>query len=807
MAMALSMATLSANAQRAAGQFEVVQPDSQASAMMMALIDQDNVMIIDKSENNPTKLDNGQPVWGVVMSLQDYSVRGLEMVTNPFCAAGAQLGNGTWIVAGGNHAIGYGGGTLGNVAPQDGPYKDLDGGKAIRLMDPQADAANLNWIDEQNAMTAVRWYPGMEVMTDGTALLIGGATGGGYINRNLPNIDPAYEGGGATPTWEFFPSKNNTPTVMTFMNLTSGLNMYPHTYLMPSGKLFIQANYSTALWNPYANNEATAYNWLDNMPDEIVRVYPASGAVAMLPLTPANNYTPTILFCGGSVMPNDADWGFYGGPGTNMYQVQAQTDCSSITPEDANGNLVSHSYVREEQLPEPRSMGQFIHLPTGQLVIVNGAQNGTAGYTNATWNNVNGINQEGCSQIPTYQPVLYDPSKPLGKRLSREGFGSSKIARLYHSSAILVPDGSVLIGGSNPHQDVSINMPLGMTPEAFNTTYEIEKWYPPYFFEPRPQPVGLPNNLMYGGSTWNFTMDANFMGNSANYKANNTRVMVIRPGFSTHALNMGQRSLQLQHTYTVNNDGSVSYEVMPMPINQNIFVQGPALLFVTIDGVPSIGKYIQVGTQTFGANAVPNIITSAAEPGQLAAAVNNPNFNALPKGMSNGTTIAEIVGGAAGGFVVLLLLLLAIFLCLRRRRRNRVAAKGTDINDKDESGHIYGVSGYTNGRVQSQYRSVGQQDIPMSSHVPMSSPNFQAAHIPYDQRSQRSVPSMASNKYLSSPLATPAYDINHDSASAMYSTPLIQPSPQHQHYSISSSSATYYQQNPQYARQHSPQPY
>jgi hypothetical protein len=741
MALAALITTAAPRAHaQVAGGFQVVQPDSQASAMMMALIDEENVMIIDKAENNRAKLNNGQPVWGTVMSLTDYSVRALDMTTNPFCASGAQLGNGTWMVAGGNHAVGYGGGLLGSVAPADGPYQDLDGGQAIRVMEPQNNSANLAWIDNANAMSSVRWYPGIEVMTDGSVLLIGGATGGGYINRNYPNVDPAYQGGGSNPTWEFFPSKGNTPTPMTFMVATSGLNMYPHTYLMPSGKLFMQANYSTALWQPYANNEATAYNWLDNMPEEIVRVYPASGAVAMLPLTPSNNYTPTILFCGGSII-SDEQWGDYAGPNVNLYQTPAQTDCSSITPEDANGNLVSQSYVHEENLPEPRSMGQFIHLPTGQMVIVNGASYGTAGYTNATWNKINGINYEGCSNNPTYQPIMYDPSKPQGSRLSRDGFGSSTIARLYHSSAILVPDGSILIGGSNPHQDVSLNMPTGTTPQAFNTTYEIEKWYPPYYFETRPAPQGLPEYILYGGNTWNFTMDANFMGSSANYKANNTKVMVIRPGFSTHAMNMGQRSLQLQHTYTVNGDGTVTYEVMPMPTNQNIFVQGPALLFVTIDGVPSVGKYVQIGSQSFGAFTVPNNIKSNAAPSALASPVNNPSFNAIPANVSGSSSNGALIGGIVGGVVgaIAIIALIVLLVCCRRRRQRRGAYQ------KGQTEDIYGVSPYAGaagvgaaagGRTPSmaqnqhhlshQYAAVTTQPgTPASSHYDKNTPHFE----------------------------------------------------------------------------------
>jgi hypothetical protein len=214
------------------GGFEVIQPDSLASAMMMALIDENNVMIIDKSENNggaphSALLSNGNPVWGAVMSLTDYSMRGLEMTTNPFCASGAVLGNGSWIVAGGNQGVGYGGNATGTGTVASGPYMDSDGRLAIRMMNPNSNSGALSWIDNAAQMTSYRWYPGIEVMTDGSVLLIGGATGGGYINRNYPNTEPAYQGanlasGGANPTWEFYPQKGNSPTINNFMVLTSG---------------------------------------------------------------------------------------------------------------------------------------------------------------------------------------------------------------------------------------------------------------------------------------------------------------------------------------------------------------------------------------------------------------------------------------------------------------------------------------------------------------------------------------------------------------------------------------------------------
>jgi len=91
----------------------------------------------------------------------------------------------------------------------------------------------------------MRWYAGTEALADGTIVLIGGFTSGGYVNRKMPNTDPTYEGGGAMPTYEFYPNRGPA-ALMNFMTITSGLNLYAHTYLMPSGKMLVQANLSTS---------------------------------------------------------------------------------------------------------------------------------------------------------------------------------------------------------------------------------------------------------------------------------------------------------------------------------------------------------------------------------------------------------------------------------------------------------------------------------------------------------------------------------------------------------------------------------
>lgn len=187
----------------------------------------------------------------------------MDVETNPFCAAGMHLPNGSFATFGGNGAITVGG-NIGSVtnpgggsASFDSTYQDYDGSKAIRIITPcEGDVSSdssCSWYDSPNGlqMQKKRWYPGCEPLADGSVVLVGGFVNGGYINRNTPNTDPEYEGGidaaAAEPTYEYYPS-NGTAEVMQFMIATSGLNAYAHTYLMPSGKMLVQANWSTSTY-------------------------------------------------------------------------------------------------------------------------------------------------------------------------------------------------------------------------------------------------------------------------------------------------------------------------------------------------------------------------------------------------------------------------------------------------------------------------------------------------------------------------------------------------------------------------------
>ena len=172
----------------------------------------------------------------------------MDVRTNAFCAAGMHLPNGSYALFGGNSAVGPGGDNsdTGSTTTYDPTYQDYDGRQAIRIFNPCDESTTCSFIDNSTQLAKQRWYPAAEPLANGTIVVIGGFTAGGYINRNYPNTDPTNEGGAADPTYEFYPPGPQAPQIMNFMVNTSGLNSYALTYLMPSGKMFVQANYSTS---------------------------------------------------------------------------------------------------------------------------------------------------------------------------------------------------------------------------------------------------------------------------------------------------------------------------------------------------------------------------------------------------------------------------------------------------------------------------------------------------------------------------------------------------------------------------------
>jgi len=157
----------------------------------------------------------------------------------------------------------------------------------------------------------------------------------------------------------------------------------------------------------------------------------------------------------------------------------------------------------------------MVALPDGTYLIMNGAQQGFAGF--------------GLATEPNHNAVLYDPTKPVGARMTV--MANTTIDRLYHSEAILLPDGRVLVSGSDP-EDV-----------RFVQEYRVETFTPPYLMGNR-NATRPAFSFVSNTTDWTYAESVQL-----NVQVNNggpisgVRVALMGAVSSTHGNSMGQRTL------------------------------------------------------------------------------------------------------------------------------------------------------------------------------------------------------------------------------------------------------------------------
>lgn len=542
---------------------------SGVSAQQLFLGNDHLVYILDKVESNPLQI-NDHPAWATVYDLNTNQATPLEVYTNTFCAGGGLLGDGRWLNIGGNKAVEPNATTVDTPASQSGdnPNHDADGRTAARVLIP---GDSSQWTDDHTMdLTTQRWYPSIEPLEDGRAFVMGGSTDGAFVN-NLAINNPTYE------IWPMAPGESVQNSSLLANTLPA--NQYPITHLLPSGDILVNVNHNASILNYHTGAETT----LALVP-HAVRTYPASASSAMLPLTPANGYNATVMYCGGTNL-NDSQWLQ---PGLALINITADTSCIKISP------ATSLDWQEEDYLPEGRVMGNAILLPDGTVLVLNGALRGVAGYSDVTqpWNNGDSLADD-----PAYTPVIFDQTRPVGSRWSREGLKPSSIARMYHSSATLLPDGSVFIAGSNPHADFTPN-------KIYPTEYSVEIFYPLYYNKRRPEPSGIPTNISYGGPSFDLQLSKDDLNGDAANNVKKIKVVLARTGFSTHALNFGMRNVELDYTYQILTDGGATLHVAQAPPNAAVIPPGPAWFFVVVNGVPSVGVQVMVGSGSIGAQTM-----------------------------------------------------------------------------------------------------------------------------------------------------------------------------------------------------------
>ncbi|KAG8760725.1 hypothetical protein FRC14_002221 [Serendipita sp. 396] len=522
-------------------------------AMQIAVVSATHAIIIDKVEHNPLTI-NGHPAWGALYDLRTNEARALDIHSNSFCAGGTFLSNGSLINVGGNPVV------VDRTGAAD--FGDLNGLQGVRLFHPQlcdegGAGCGIIEVPHRLRLASPRWYNTVVRIDDGSALILGGSTRGGWMNNATTN----------NPTLEFFPPKNvhgfnGVPVPSPFLAETLNSNLFPIAFSLPDSRVFVAANRDAMIYDWKLNVERR----LPQLPNGVRVTYPMTGTATLLPLTSTDNYAAVILICGGSAIEDSR-------PGYDIDSQEAASD-QCVRMELSESGIQRGWAV--EQMPQARLMPDAVLLPTGDVLIVNGAQSGIAGYGNVK-------NQIGNSNAdhPTLTPVLYRPSNPIGSRFSSDGLPTSNIPRLYHSVASLVPDGRVMIAGSNPNLDRSS--------ARYATEYRVEWLKPLWMDDETTRPVSTVNTFLIPFET-NFTMTIDLKGGNPDL----IKLALMDLGFVTHSVHMNSRLVYLDFAVEQTNDSTLTLRVKAPP-HSSLYPPGPGWLYLVVGDKWSNASHVLVG--------------------------------------------------------------------------------------------------------------------------------------------------------------------------------------------------------------------
>ena len=337
------------------------------------------------------------------------------------------------------------------VAVPGGGTMDPEGSQASRLFDWRTNSWQV-----AGAMNHSRWYGGAVTLADGKVLVAGGmkrvVNGTESSQQRLTETyDPAND------TW----AENNAGP-----ESESSLPLQPRLFLTPNGKVLYNAG--GQMWGPYGQAADEAFYGFqqffrpgDQTWEKVSR--PSLGArsgAAQVPLMLDPPYDQmTILTFGGSMGPS---------PGTG-----AAVNTATLTTVDSNGNVANSD---AGDLDRARTAASGVLLPDGSVLAIGGVD-------------TDDVLAPG-SGVAVHSAEQYNP----GKRLWAEVADHTQ-DRGYHSSAVLLPDMRVLLGGHAP----SAQAGRGEVFSNRDPDPSFEIYSPRYLFRgPRPVINQVQSGIAYG---------------------------------------------------------------------------------------------------------------------------------------------------------------------------------------------------------------------------------------------------------------------------------------------------------------------
>jgi Concanavalin A-like lectin/glucanases superfamily/Domain of unknown function (DUF1929)/Bacterial Ig domain len=356
-------------------------------------------------------------------------------------------------------------------------------------------------------MARARWYPTTVTLPDGRVLTMSGDN----VSENPSDPQPSLRVYSDTLPEIYDPVANTWTSVPSASRKAA---YYPQLYVTPDGKV------------------------ADVGPELTTRVLDlATGTWTNVATSPFDGHS-SVMYRPGKVL-KAGSFASVALPNLTLTNRAATIDLGAANP----------SWTEVGQMASPRAYHTLTALPDGTVLAANGTTDSDGIDGNAA----------------VRRPEIWNPATGQWTAMNAAFY-----PRLYHSAALLLPDGRVLIGGGGRISG--------------GTDYlNAEIFSPPYLHKgPRPVISAAPSQLVHGGS---FTIDTPNAGDIQS-------VALIRAGSQTHSFNFDQRYVPLSFTQqsgSLSVDGPADAAEVPPGIYMLWIVNG--------DGVPSKAKMVSVPLQ------------------------------------------------------------------------------------------------------------------------------------------------------------------------------------------------------------------